>query len=307
MGQLEDMQVFIRIVDAGSITQAASQLNLAKSAVSKRLSDLEDRLGSKLINRTTRTSSLTEAGKHYYQRVKLLTHEVASLNGDMACTNQVLAGTLKLAVPLSFGIAHLTPAIDLFMRQHPKLNIELDFSDTKVDIISGGYDLAFRIGSLPDSSLHARKITPINHVICASPGYLKQQGTPKHPKDLKQHKVLKYGNWPLTGMPLIDSAGQQHLVNVEAQLTVNNGDAMKQLALSGHGIAMLPTFIVWEALQRGGLVPILDRYSVPAMDAYAIYPSTQYLPHKVRSLIDFLIERFGDHPYWDATQDQSEG
>ena len=299
MGQLENMQVFVRIVEAGSITKAAEQLNLAKSAVSKRLGDLETRLGSKLINRTTRTSSLTDAGNQYYQRVKLLIGEVDSLNGDMACKTQVLSGSLRLAVPLSFGISHLTPAIDVFMRQHPDLHIEIDFSDRKVDIIEGGYDLAFRIGSLPDSGLQARKITPIKHAICASPSYLKRQGMPTTPKELATHKIVKYGHWPLAGMPLLDSKGQQHLVNMDACLTANNGDAMKQIALSGHGIVMLPTFIVWDALAKGDLVPILENYSLATMHAYAVYPSTRYLPRKVRSLIDFLVERFGDQPYWD--------
>ena len=299
MGQLENMQVFVRIVEAGNITKAAEQLNLAKSAVSKRLGDLETRLGSKLINRTTRTSSLTDAGNQYYQRVKLLIGEVDSLNGDMACKTQVLSGSLRLAVPLSFGISHLTPAIDVFMRQHPDLHIEIDFSDRKVDIIEGGYDLAFRIGSLPDSGLQARKITPIKHAICASPSYLKRQGMPTTPKELATHKIVKYGNWPLAGMPLLDSTGQQHLVNMDACLTANNGDAMKQIALSGHGIVMLPTFIVWDALAKGDLVPILENYSLATMHAYAVYPSTRYLPRKVRSLIDFLVERFGDQPYWD--------
>ena len=299
MGQLENMQVFVRIVEAGSITKAAEQLNLAKSAVSKRLGDLETRLGSKLINRTTRTSSLTDAGNQYYQRVKLLIGEVDSLNGDMACKTQVLSGSLRLAVPLSFGISHLTPAIDAFMRQHPELHIEIDFSDRKVDIIEGGYDLAFRIGSLPDSGLQARKITPIKHAICASPSYLKRQGIPTTPKELATHKIVKYGNWPLAGMPLLDSTGQQYLVNMDACLTANNGDAMKQIALSGHGIVMLPTFIVWDALAKGDLVPILENYSLATMHAYAVYPSTRYLPRKVRSLIDFLVERFGDQPYWD--------
>ena len=299
MGQLEEMQVFVRIVEAGNITKAAGQLNLAKSAVSKRLGDLENRLGSKLINRTTRKSSLTEAGNQYYQRVKLLLGEVDALNGDMACTTNVLAGSLKLAVPLSFGIAHLTPAIDLFMRQHPELKIEIDFSDRQVDIIEGGYDLAFRIGTLKDSSLKARKITPIRHVLCASPSYLEEHGSPTEPQQLKEHKILKYGSLPLAGIHLEDQTGQQHLVNVEAYFIANNGDAIKQMALSGHGIVMLPTFIVWEALAKGDLVPVLEHYSLLTMHAYAIYSPNRYLPRKVRSLIDFLIERFGDNPYWD--------
>ena len=299
MGQLEDMHVFVRIVEAGTISLAANQLNLAKSAVSKRLSDLEKRLGTKLINRTTRTSSLSEAGNQYYQRVKLLLGEVDSLNGEITQKNQVLSGVLKLAVPLSFGISHLTPAIELFMRLHPQLNIEMDFSDGKVDIIGGGYDLAFRIGSLPDSSLKARKITPIRHTICASPDYLARHGSPIVPSDLSLHKVLKYGHWPLAGIALSDTKGKQHLVNVDDYFSANNGDAIIQIAVAGHGIVILPTFISWDALTKGDLVPILEDYSLPTMHAYAVYPSTNYLPGKVRSLIDFLTQRFGDRPYWD--------
>ena len=299
MGQLEDMHMFVRIVEAGSITQAASQLNLAKSAVSKRLGDLEKRLGTKLINRTTRTSSLSEAGNQYYQRVRLLLGEVDSLNGEITQKNQVLSGVLKLAVPLSFGISHLTPAIEFFMRLHPELNIEMDFSDGKVDIIGGGYDLAFRIGTLPDSSLKARKITPIRHTICASPDYLERCGSPILPQDLSSHKVLKYGHWPLAGIALSDTKGKQHLVNVDDYFTANNGDAIIQIAVAGHGIVILPTFISWDALTKGDLVPILEDYSLPTMHAYAVYPSTSYLPGKVRSLIDFLTHRFGDTPYWD--------
>ncbi|HCH31788.1 MAG TPA: LysR family transcriptional regulator [Oceanospirillaceae bacterium] len=299
MGQLEEMQVFVRIVDAGSITKAAEQLNLAKSAVSKRLSDLENRLGSKLLNRTTRKSSLTESGSQYYQRAKLLLSEVEALNGDITCTTKVLAGTLKLAVPLSFGLTHLTPAIDLFMRQHPKLKVELDFSDRKVDIIEGGYDLALRIGTLQDSSLQARKITPIKHVLCASPSYLEQHSVPSEPQQLKQHKILKYGSLPLAGIKFEDQAGQTHLVHLEPHLLANNGDAIKQLAQAGHGIVVLPTFIAWDALAKGDLVPVLEDYSLPSMMAYAIYSPNRYLPKKVRRFIDFLLERFGENPYWD--------
>lgn len=299
MGQLEEMQVFVRIVDAGSITKAAEQLGLAKSAVSKRLSDLENRLGSKLLNRTTRKSSLTESGSQYYQRAKLLLSEVEALNDDITCTTKVLSGTLKLAVPLSFGITHLTPAIDLFMRQHPELKVELDFSDRKVDIIEGGYDLALRIGTLQDSSLQARKITPIKHVLCASPSYLEQHSLPSEPQQLKQHKILKYGSLPLAGIQLEDQAGQTHLVHLEPHLIANNGDAIKQLAQAGHGIVVLPTFIAWDALAKGELVPVLEDYSLPSMMAYVIYSPNRYLPQKVRRFIDFLLQRFGDHPYWD--------
>lgn len=300
MGQLEDMHVYIRVVESGSITEAASQLNLAKSAVSKRLSDLENRLGAKLINRTTRTSSLTEAGQQYYLRVKQLVGQVESINGDIASKNKVLSGSLKIAVPLSFGITHLTPAIGLFMRKHPDLAIELDYSDHKVDLVEGGYDLAFRIGYLPDSSLKARKITPINAMICASPDYLAQYGTPTNPTQMSQHKVLKQKSWPLAGIPLTDGLGKKHMFTGESHLTSNNGDAMMKFAIAGHGIICLPTFFVWEAIKKGDLVALLQDYSIATMHAYAVYPATDYLPAKVRGFVDFLVDHFGDTPYWDS-------
>lgn len=299
MGQLEDMQVFARVVETGSITKASEQLNLAKSAISKRLSELENRLGSKLINRTTRKSSLTEAGTLYYQHVKLILEEVDELNNQISTTTQRLEGTLKLAVPLSFGLSQLAPAIDLFAKEYPNLKIHIDFSDRKVDIIEEGFDLAFRIGHIEDSSLQARKIAPISHLLCASPEYINQYGKPETLEQLKDHRVLKYGSSPLSGLKLLDREKKEHIIQVEPYCIANNGDFLKSMAISGHGVAFLPTFIVWDALATKTLVPLLDDYSAPLMYAYALYPPTRYLPLKVRYLIDFLTERFGNTPYWD--------
>ncbi len=299
MGQLESMQVFARVVEAGSITKAAEQLNLAKSAVSKRLRELEGRLGLKLINRTTRKSSLTEAGTLYYQRVKLILEEVEVLDSQMLTKTQALEGSLKLAIPMSFGLSHLAPAIDLFVKQHPGLKIKVDFSDRKVNIIEEGVDLAFRIGHLEDSSMQAREIAPIKHVLCASPEYINQHGKPESPEQLKHHKILKYGSSPLAGIRLKDNENREHSIHVEPYVIANNGAFLKTMAISGHGIVVLPTFIVWDALASNTLVPVLEGYSVPTMHAYAVYPPTRHLPLKVRSLIDFLIDRFGDTPYWD--------
>ncbi|MCG7588778.1 LysR family transcriptional regulator, partial [Photobacterium sp. OFAV2-7] len=203
MGQLEDMHVFIRVVETGSITKAAEQLNLAKSAVSKRLSELENRLNSKLINRTTRKSSLTEAGTLYYQQVKQILEEVDELNNRISSATQHLEGSLKLALPLSFGLSQLAPALDIYAKKYPNLKIETDFSDRKVDIVEEGFDLAFRIGHIEDSSFRARKIAPIKHVLCASPEYLEQHGTPASLEELKSHRFLKYGSTPQAGVNLL--------------------------------------------------------------------------------------------------------
>ncbi|MBA6233621.1 MULTISPECIES: LysR family transcriptional regulator [unclassified Colwellia] len=299
MGQLEDMYIFLRVVETGSITKAAEQMNIAKSAVSKRLSLLEQKLGIKLINRTTRKSSITEAGQRYYHRSKLIVDEVDELNSQTTSSNSALEGTLNIAVPLSFGLTHLAPALDLFLQQHSDLKLNINFSDQKIDIVEQGVDLAFRIGQLDNSTLQARKIAPIKHVLCASPDYLVLHGKPITPDDLKQHSVIRYGSSEQSGIKLLSKEGQEHIVHLEPNIIANNGDFLKSLAESGHGITYLPTFIVWQSLATQTLVPVLEAYKLPTMHAYAVYPPNRHLPFKVRSLIDFLVERFGDNPYWD--------
>jgi|TARA_B110000091_G_C13806002_1_gene472596 DNA-binding transcriptional LysR family regulator len=301
MGQLEDMFIFLRVVEAGSITKAAEQLNIAKSAVSKRLASLEHKLGIKLINRTTRMSSITEAGQQYYQRSKLILDDVEELNSQTSSSKRALTGTLNIAVPLSFGLSHLAPALDLFIQQHKDLKLNINFSDQKIDIVEQGVDLAFRIGELDNSSLQARKIAPIKHVLCASPKYLREHGEPKTPDNLKQHKVLKYGGTDQGGFNFLTKEGKKQVIYIEPHFIANNGDFLKSLAESHHGISYLPTFIVWQSLATKTLVPVLTEYQTQTMHAYAVYPPNRHLPLKVRSLIDFLVERFGDYPYWDQS------
>jgi DNA-binding transcriptional LysR family regulator len=192
MGQLEDMNAFIRVVEAGGISRAAEQMDIAKSAISRRLADLETRLGVRLINRTTRTSSLTEAGQSYYERAVRVIDDVAELNTITADSNCTLEGTIRLAAPLSFGLAHLTPAIDAFTKEHPELNFNVDFSDRQIDLVEEGIDVAVRIADLKDSTLVARKISPIRLMLCASPDYIKENGLPETPGELKKHRLLQY-------------------------------------------------------------------------------------------------------------------
>lgn len=299
MGQLEDIQIFIRIVEAGGIGKAAEQLNLAKSAVSRRLADLEQRLGTKLIQRTTRTSSLTEAGKSYYQRALKVTEAVEEMNSTTAAEDAQLEGTLRLAVPLSFGLDHLTPALDLFAKEHPQLTLQIDFSDREVDMVEEGFDLAFRITDLKDSTIQARKIVPIKFAILASPDYLQKYGEPKTHHDLKDHKVLKYSFSQSTEWGLVDKDGQMHHINFTSHIHANNGSFLVYMATKGHGIVLSPTFICWEAVATGDLVPVLTDYHIPSIHAYAIYPQNRYLSQKARVFIDFLVERFGENAYWD--------
>lgn len=299
MGQLEDMVVFVRIVEAGGIGKAADQLGMAKSGISRRLVKLETRLGAPLITRTTRSSSLTDIGREYYERAVKLIGDVSELDTLAMNEGTSLEGSLRLAVPLSFGLAHLAPVIDIFAREHPDLTINLDFSDHQVDLIEQGVDLAIRIADLKDSSLHARRICPIRLRLCASPDYLEKHGKPQTPGDLKTHQVLGYKSGSGQTIRLSDSQGNEQLVHASARMAANNGDFLHDMATSGHGIAVLPTFIVWQSLAKGNLVPVLESYTLPALDAWAVYPQTRYLSQRARRFIDFMVDRFGDTPYWE--------
>ncbi|GAF60108.1 transcriptional regulator, LysR family [Psychrobacter sp. JCM 18903] len=299
MGQLEDMAMFVRVVEAGSITKAAEQLNIAKSAVSRRLKELETRLGSQLISRTTRQSNLTQAGEQYYQKVHHILSEVDALNEETSGTPTRIEGTLKMTAPLSFGLMHLNDVIDEYANQHPELNFELDFSDRHTDLIEEGFELAIRIRELQDSSYQAKRLALIRYALCASPEYLERMGTPKTFDDLSEHEFLQYGMSKSSAIELIDEQGKKHQVAVNGKIKANNGDFLREMAVKGHGIAFLPTFITYQALISGELVPILQQYQLPTLNAYAVYPKNRFLSQRCRYLIDFIAERFGDNPYWD--------
>ncbi len=299
MGQLEDMAMFVRIVEAGSITKAADQLNLAKSAVSRRLKDLETRLGNQLISRTTRQSNLTEAGETYYQQVCSILHAVDALNEQSSGTPTRIEGTLKMTAPLSFGMMHLKDVIDEYANQHPSLKFELDFSDRKIDLVEEGYELAIRIGELRDSSYQAKRLTSIRFILCASPEYLDKKGTPETIEDLKNHTFLQYSLAKYSDLELIDKQGKKHSIPISAKIKATNGGFLADMAVKGHGIVFIPTFIAYKALKSGELVSLLEQYEQPTLNAYAVYPKNRFLSQRCRYLIDFIAERFGDDPYWD--------
>ena len=299
MAQLEEMQNFVRVVEAGSISKAADQLGVAKSGVSRRLVDLETRLGVRLMNRTTRRSSLTEAGEAYYSRAARIIADVAELDSTTADTDASLVGKLRLAVPLSFGLCHLSPAIDEFARIHEALDIHVNFSDQHIDLVEQGVDLAIRIADLRDSRLQARRICPVRLLLCASPGYLEQKGRPETPDDLKAHDLLQYDIGAGSKVTLSGKNGEEKVIHTRPRIIANNGDFLRDMAISGHGIILTPSFIAWEAVAAGDLEVILPDYCPPQRSAYAVYPQNRYLSRRARSFIDFLAERFGENPYWD--------
>lgn len=298
MGQLENISTFVRIVEAGGISKAAEQLNIAKSAISRRLVDLESSVGVQLLNRSTRRSSLTEAGQSYYERALQILADVNELNAIASSAKAKLQGGLKIAAPLSFGLLHLAPAINDFAEKHPELQIHLDFADRQVDLIEEGFDLAIRLADLSDSSLMARKFTTIHRVLCASPSYLARARSPTEPADLKTLDILRYSNDPLS-WKFLGPDGVETRVNLTYKMSANNADYLCEAAMAGLGLTILPTFVVWRQLKQGSLIRVMSDYALPSVNAYAVYPQTRYLSLRVRTLIDFLTQRFHGEPYWD--------
>lgn len=293
MNQLEEMQTFIRIVEAGSITKAAEQMNTVKSAISRRLSELESRLGISLLTRTTRSQMLTDSGKQFYKHCIRIIDDINELESSIGIEHKALTGRIKIAAPLSFGIAKLCPVLKQFHDLYPEIIFDINFNDRRVDLIDEGFDLAIRIANLTDSSLIARRLTTVKLILCASPEYLQQQGFPQVPDDLLNgHTKLHYhaapDNWRFK-----DKQGKQYSINLPKSITTNNGDFDCQAAISGWGITYLPDFICSPALEAGTLLPILSSYiDNNELGVYAIYPQTRHLSQRVNKLIDFLSEHF---------------
>jgi len=298
MNQYEEMQTFIRIVDAGSITKAAEQMNTVKSAVSRRLTDLEKRLGVSLITRTTRTQTLTNSGKSYYEQCVRLIDDLAEVESQIRNEHCALRGKIRIAAPLSFGLAHLGPALRKFNEINPEIQFDIDFNDRKIDIIEEGFDLAIRISKLEDSTLIARKITTFSSVLCASPGYLRQHGRPEAPRDLENgHVKLQYKGQS----ELWSFYDQDKLINIKIPKAIetNNGNFLCDAAIASLGLLYTPDFICYKAIRLGQLEVILRDYTRRnQINAYAVYPQTRHLSQRVRSLVDYLVQYYGEKPYW---------
>jgi DNA-binding transcriptional LysR family regulator len=304
MDRFDEMRTFAAVVESGGITAAAARLGVTKSAVSRRLADLEERLSVQLFRRTTRRMSLTDTGQAFYERCLRILADLEEAELAVTAEHAGLRGRLRVAVPLSFGLEHLGPAIDAFLALHPELSFDLDFNDRLVDLLAEGFDLAVRIADLEDSTLIARRLAPIRHVACASPGYLSAHGTPRQPAELAAHACLVYSNaanpeqWGY-----LDADGRAGQVRVQARVRANNGECLRQAAEDGHGIVMGPSFILYRAVERGTLVPVLADVQWPLLHAYAVYPRTRHLSRRVRAFVDFLAGRFAGVPYWDRGLD----
>ncbi|SMH62374.1 DNA-binding transcriptional regulator, LysR family [Azospirillum lipoferum] len=301
MDRLDDMLAFIKVVDTRSFTAAADRLNLSKSVVSRRIGELENRLGARLLNRTTRKLSLTEVGQAYYERCTRILADLEEAEQAVADLHAAPRGRLRVNAPVSFGVMHLAAAVAEFLERHPAIEIEMDLNDRYVDLVDEGYDLAIRIGRLRDSSLIARKLAPARVALCASPDYLLKHGTPKTPEDLAGHRCLIYTNVPTPDVWHFLVDGELRGVRVSGPLRGNNGDLLRDAAVAGAGIVLSPTFLCGEALASGALLSILGEHVPSEASVNAVYPQNRHLSPKVRVFVDFLIERFGPRPYWDCT------
>jgi len=298
--KIVEMETFVRIVEAGSISSAADQLDLAKSVVSKRLSDLEARLGVQLLARTTRRLHLTDSGRAYLDKVNDILSAIDIAESTASGSKGEIQGRIRIASPLTFGLMHLNPAIREFIKRHPAVRVDINFSDSRVDLVHGGYDLALRIADLADSSLVAKLLTRIRHAVVASPDYFKTRELPKTPQDLLTLDCLRYSEASDTQWKYTDRSGKSGSVDPEALISANSGAFLKDMAVAGSGIINQPTFISYEAICSGELIMLLEDYKWREFNAYVVYPKTRYLPLRVRAFIDFLTEYFDrEEPYWE--------
>ncbi|QLF69496.1 LysR family transcriptional regulator [Peteryoungia desertarenae] len=297
MTNLGDLEVFVRVIAAGSMSTAARDLGLSPAVVSKRIKRLEDKLGTRLLQRTTRQISLTEAGQGFHERVLSILAGLEEAEAYASGRSSEVNGILKISAPTSFGRLHVAPHLKSFMRAHPDLAIHLVLSDELTDIVGGGFDLAIRIAELTDSSLVAKRLAPVRRLLCASPGYLAEHGIPETIEDLKSHRCLPAHNndsWRLEG------PNGPVTLRPEGSLITNSSEVIREAVIGGLGIALRSTWDVGGELKTGQLVQVLPAYESSRNVALsAVYPSRQFLPAKVRLFIDYLAELYGPVPYWD--------
>lgn len=305
MSRYDEIESFVRTIEAGSFTAAAKQLHVAKSAVSRRIRDLEARLGTQLIIRTTRKLSLTEAGQALYERAAVLLSDWDEAESAASGASQALSGTIRVAAPLSFGLSYLGEAMIDFSKTHPDIRFDIDFSDRKVDLVAEGMDLTIRIGNLPDSGLIARKLASIRSVAAASPAYLSRFPTPQTPDDLKAMSELRYTGRPRTAWRYTDPGGRTGEVELSAAISASNGDFLRDAAIAGMGIVIEPIFILCDALRDETLVDVLPGYQWSDINAYAVYPPTRHLSVRVRAFVDFLAARYAGIPPWEQDLETS--
>lgn len=292
MDRLQAITAFVAVVEHGSFARAAERLDQSVSAVSRHVAELEQHLDARLLNRTTRRLSLTEAGRTFHERAVQLLADLEEAEQAAGGGGATPRGTLKLTCPITYGARVLAPLIAAFVALHAEVRIDIELSDRTVDLVDEGFDLAVRIGAIRSPLLVARRLTSTTLVCCASPAYLARRGTPRTPDDLSRHDCLTYEFSPSRFQwPFRAASGEERVVRVGGPLHSNNGRMLIALAAAGAGIACEPDFIVAPEIDAGRLVPILTDWTLPSGPISAVYPSRRHLSAKVRAFVDFLVER----------------
>ena len=301
MDRIETMKVFISVFEEGGFTRAAQKLDISNQRVSKYVSDLEEHLGVRLFNRTTRSVSLTEAGELCVQDVRHILEKIQDMEDGLGQLKNEAQGLLRINAPVSFSTKQLSPLICDFRKSYPAVGINLQLSDRQVDLVEEGFDLVLRIGHLKSSSLIAKRITPIRLVLIASPDYLEKHGTPDHPDGLIPAHFLHYSYTSYNQDPsLLMHSLKRSIKEQAAGISSNNGDILVDAAIAGEGYALQPTFLVGEAIKQGKLKVILKEFEPQAMGLYVVYPHRKWMSTKLRSFIDFIACYYGESPPWDA-------
>ena len=300
---LEEIKTFVTVVGAGSFTKAAEELGISRSVISKKLSALEANLGVRLLNRTTRRLSLTEAGGQFYQNCRNGLNSIDEAVGEVRSLSSEPRGRLLVNLPLSFGVLHIAPLIAEFLQRFPGIQVDLNFEDRKVEMIDPGFDVSIRIADMDDSSLVARRLATCRHLVVASPDYVEKYGMPDSPDSLRTaaHHIASYRmqdsalEWQFKS-----EEGDIASVKLVAEIIVNNSLALKEIVLAGAGLARMPSFIVGPDVVEGKLVNLFPELNTLTKSIYAVFPKREYMPSKTRVFIDFLAEKISDPPQWDS-------
>ena len=296
--RLNDIILFVKVITAGSFTAAADEMGISKSMVSKRISLLEKNLKTRLMHRTTRKLTLTEAGDIFYARCLQISQDLEDAELAVTYMREKPRGTLRITSPVNFGRLHLIPAIHDYSKKHKEVNVECYFGEAYENILDNCLDLAIKTGDLPDSSLHSKLLARVNMLVCASPAYLKKHDAPKKPSDLTKHNCLRYHNSPTGDSWHFRVKDKLERIRIRGNLSANHSLALEAAAVDGQGIVMLPGYLMLKDIQSGHLKTLLDDFSPEVINVYAVYPSNRHLAPKVRTFIDFLAKRFGEASYW---------
>ncbi|MFT5120769.1 MAG: DNA-binding transcriptional LysR family regulator [Psychrobacter glaciei] len=299
MDRIDAMRTFVAVVNEGSFSKAATTTQLSPQLVSKYIAKLEEQLHTRLLNRTTRKVSVTEAGSQYFIHAQQILLSIDEMEAQLGGLQQLPKGILRISAPVSFALKHMAKLVTDFQARYPSVTVDLQLSDRKVDIVEEGFDVALRIGQLESSSLIAKKIAPIRVVLCASPDYLNIHGTPKRLEDLEAHRYLHYSYMNIETKGHVFKYLKAKQLKESSVFRSNNGDVLVEAAIEGAGLVLQPTFIASKALNAGKLVVVLPEYEPTPIGLYAIYAHRKLLPHKIRCFIDFMADYYGTPPYWD--------